>query len=163
MLFNFQGTRPVRCSQRRIFILAHLFGFVKGFFFLLPKALPSSNPLPRPFFRPFGWVAVSPFLSEAARLVYHIRRPLSRPFSSQPIFLRPGSGGCCQGARLFGNSFIRIPHAGSAVNGFSSFFRSFFLFSSQRHGGRFLSPTNRPPEHPFYSSFIFRRDASENT
>ena len=92
MLFNFQGTRPVRCSQRRIFILAHLFGFVKGFFFLLPKALPSSNPLPRPFFRSFGWVAASLFLSEAARLVYHIRRPLSRPFSSQPIFLRPGSG-----------------------------------------------------------------------
>src|SRR5699024_1748936 len=80
MLFNFQGTRPVRCSQRRIFILAHLFGFVKGFFFLLPKALPSPNPLPRPFFRSFGWVAVSLFRSEAARLVYHIRRPLSSPF-----------------------------------------------------------------------------------
>ena len=99
MLFNFQGTRPVRCSQRRIFILAHLFGFVKGFFFLLPKALPSSNPLSRPFFRPFGWVAVSPFLSEAARLVYHIRQPLSRPFSSQSIFLRPDCGGFLSGCQ----------------------------------------------------------------
>ena len=93
MLFNFQGTRPVRCSQRRIFILAHLSGFVKGFFFLLPKALPSSNPLPRPFFRPFGWVAVSPFLSEAARLVYHIRRPLSRPFFAPADFSSTGQRG----------------------------------------------------------------------
>ena len=97
MLFNFQGTRPVRCSQRRIFILAHLFGFVKGFFFLLPKALPSSNPLPRPFFRSFGWVAVSTFLSEAARLVYHIRRPLSRPFFLPADFSSAGQRGLLSG------------------------------------------------------------------
>src|SRR5699024_758995 len=81
----------------RIFILAHLFGFVKGFFFLLPKALPSLNPLPRPFFRSFGWVAVSPFLSEAARLVYHIRRPLSRPFFVPAVFSSTGQRGLLSG------------------------------------------------------------------
>ena len=128
MLFNFQGTRPVRCSQRRIFILAHLFGFVKGFFFLLPKALPSLNPLPRPFFRPFGWVAVLLFLSEAARPVYHIRRPLSRLFSSQPIFSSTGQRGfCCQGARLFGNSFVIISSFFCKVKAFFQILGLFFF------------------------------------
>ena len=127
MLFNFQGTRPVRCSQRRIFILAHLFGFVKGFFFLLPKALPSPNPLPRPFFRSFGWVAVSLFLSEAARLVYHIRRPLSRPFSSQPIFLRPGSGVfVVRVPAVLSDSFVSIPCSTGNVKAFLT--KSLFFF-----------------------------------
>ena len=47
MLFNFQGTRPVRCSQRRIFILAHLFGFVKGFFFPSPEGVTLSKSAPQ--------------------------------------------------------------------------------------------------------------------
>ena len=128
MLFNFQGTRPVRCSQRRIFILAHLFGFVKGFFFLLPKALPSSNPLPRPFFRSFGWVAASLFLSEAARLVYHIRRPLSRPFFlPADFFFGRAAGFCCQGARLFGNSFVIISSFFCKVKAFFQILGLFFF------------------------------------
>ena len=134
------------------------FRFCQGFLFPSPEGVTLFKSAPQallPVLWMGGCLAV-PLGSSSTSLPH--------PPAFVKTFFRPSrfsfgraAGFSCQGARLFGNSLIRIPYTGISVNGFSGFFRSFSSFSPK---GMEIGPS--PPSiihlgHLFYSSFIFRR------